>query len=288
MDALHHPWRRRVGWGLAVAFTLSLSTGLFAQGTVAESTSQPEGLIVPFREVTLGAVVLGRIDEIHFREGDRVRAGDLLLEMDTAMQELEVERRDLVRQTQVELEIAHERVTTLRQELESTRELFEKSRSISQEEVNRKKLDYQTAVAEVERLKREQQLAEVAYRMAVEEMEQRRIHAPHDGTVSEILVEAGEICQPGQPLLEMVDSGRCYLEVHLDTSQTNRLERGREVRLAVPVDSGQRTVTGTVDLIFPTVDAASGLRKVRILFDNPDRAVTPGLTARVLLDGLNS
>lgn len=244
----------------------------------------PEGLIIPLREQTLGAVVLGEIDTIHFQEGDRVEAGTLLLEMNTDLQELEVERRRLATDKTAELEFARTRVDVLNEELESTQKLYEKSRSVSREEINRKTLDYKMAVSELKRLQQDVELAEIEHAMAREELDQRRIRAPHTGILTEIMVEEGEICRPGQPLISMVDVSQCYLKCHLEPEQAESLEAGQPVTVVVPLASEQVVLPGVVDLIYPTVDAASGLRRVRILFDNPGARVSPGMAGYVLFE----
>lgn len=262
---------------------MAISTGLRAQQET-DFSGAPEGLIEPLREQTLGAVVLGKLATVHVKEGDAVAAGEILLEMDTDLQELELERRRLAMDMGAELKFARLRASVLQEELESTQELFEKSRSVSREEINRKTLDYQMAVSELERLEQEAQLAKVEYEMAKKELEQRRIRAPHAGTITSIQIEEGEICRPGQPLISMVDISQCYLKCHVDPEVAESLHHGRQVTVVVPLATEWIRIPGMVDLIAPTVDAASGLRRIRILFENPDNRVSPGMAAYALLE----
>lgn len=244
----------------------------------------PEGLIIPFREQTLGGVVLGKIDRVNVREGDPVEADAVLIELEDALQRLEVERRRLAMDRSAALNFARNRVAVLKEELESTRKLYDQSRSVSQEEINRKQLDYAMAVSELKQLEQDVGLAEIEYQMAQEELEQRRIRAPHAGVVTEVQVEAGEIARPGQPMVSLVSVRQCYLQCHLDPRRAETLEVGQKVQVVVPLATEKVILEGKIDLIAPTVDAASGLRQVRVLFDNPERRVAPGMSAFVILN----
>lgn len=265
-------------------WSLVLGLLVLPSGAALDFSTAPEGIIIPYREQTLGGVVLGKIETIHVREGEVVESGAVLIELRDELQALEVERRKLAKDRSAALEFARNRMLVLREELESTQKLFEQSRSVSQEEINRKKLDYEMAVSELKQLEQEIGLAEIDYQMAQEELEQRRIRAPHAGIITEILVEEGEISRPGQPLVSLVSIHQCYVKCYLDPKQAESLEMGQQVGVVVPLASDTIQLPGQIDLIAPTVDAASGLRQIRVLFENPDRRVAPGLSAFLVLD----
>lgn len=243
----------------------------------------PEGIVKPLRDQTLSAVVLGKIAHVNVQKGDSVEKGEVLIEMDRSLQDLELEHRRITMDNEAQLKIARERLEILKSELESTRELFEEARSISREEINRKLLDYQSAQGQVEELKRERRLAEVEYEITQEEIERRLIRAPHGGQITDVLVEEGEVYQPGQPLLEMVDASECYVECNLDADRVEKLELGQVVQIIVEM-AGSRTVfEGEIRVISPVIDAASGLRNIRVYFDNSENRVAPGRNAYLVI-----
>lgn len=274
-------WRLTTLWLCSGLLFLSWVQGRSNPEEPRFEIPSPEGLIVPSREQVLGAVVLGQVRTISFREGEYVEKDGILLEMENKTQQLEVDRRRLLMESEAELEFARIRAQILEEELEAAEQLLERTRSVSREEINQRRLDYMMALTEVQRLEREQELAVIDYQLAEEELEKRRLRAPHSGTITRILVEEGEICQPGQPLLEMMDIRHCYLECHLSPELVALLELGQPVTVVVTQAGNTVELPGTIDLIAPTIDAASGLRRVRVLFENSELKVAPGQTARI-------
>ncbi|NOS68318.1 MAG: HlyD family efflux transporter periplasmic adaptor subunit, partial [Verrucomicrobia bacterium] len=130
--------------------------------------------------------------------------------------------------------------------------------------------DYKVAVAERD--------------IAAEQLRRRIITAPFTGQITDILVESGEACQPYQPIVRVVDTSRCYFVSNLDAKFASRLHQDASVKL--DVETGATTVTVTAKIIFisPVVDPASGLVKIRALFENTGGKIRPGLAAKLVLE----
>lgn len=214
------------------------------------------GITEPFLDVTLNASVPGIISTRRFKEGDFVKAGDVIIELDQRLEELEVERRLLV-------------VETRRTDFQGTLKLFQTTKGTSKEEMQQKESDYKLAVLE--------------HAMAVEQLRRRTVTAPLSGTIVELPLEAGESCQPYQPLVRVVDVRRCYFIVNLEarTAVTFKLEQ--KVSLEIDTGAGLEAVTGVIAFLSPVADPASGLIKAKALFENAAGKFRPGLSGRLLL-----
>jgi len=81
----------------------------------------------------------------------------------------------------------------------------------------------------------------------------------------------------------IVDNSRCRLIVQIDAASSRGLDKGTAVRISVPSTIAPAPTQGTVEYIAPVVDPSSGLREVKILFDNPDGRVLPGVTGSLVL-----
>jgi RND family efflux transporter MFP subunit len=266
---------------MRLARFLSAVTAIAASSLL--SLSANDGLVKPFQETTLSAQILGRIAEIPVEEGDLVSVGDMVLRMDDRIEQLEVNRRALVRDDQSELELATKRAAVLGEEAVALRALYEESGGVSREELNQKELEAALAAAEKRKVTNREELEVIEVQMAEEQLGQRHIRAPFSGYVVEILMEEGEVCREGQPVARMVDIDQCYLECYLDGSAGISYKAGQKVWILVPgLDGKLIRRQGTVDYVAPIVDAASGLRKVDVLFDNTDRTVLPGLPGRLV------
>src|SRR4030042_4509478 len=69
----------------------------------------PRGVTQPCRDATLSATVAGTLAGIHKKEGEPVRAGEVILELERDLESIEVERRLLIAESKVELEAARRR-----------------------------------------------------------------------------------------------------------------------------------------------------------------------------------
>ena len=257
-------------WGILKTFVVCLAfyaTALFAV--------PHEGLVEPKQDVLLGFPVAGRITKVLYTEGDRAEAGRQLIALDTRIDELEVNRRRIVFEDQTEVEAARAREVLLADDLASLRQLFDRTGSVSREELNRKELEQQLAVLAVQRLIIAKERERVEYDMAGVNLDQRQIKAPFHGVVAELLLQEGEGVSANQPVLRYVDDSICYLTLHIPSRMAAHLRLGQRVQLRF-ADDAEIVKTGEVAFISPVADGASGLRRVRMQFVNDAPRVVPG------------
>jgi RND family efflux transporter MFP subunit len=243
----------------------------------------PRGITEPYRDAILSATVNERVSAIVCREGEFVRAGTVILELEREEETLEVDRRRLIAQSKAEVTAARQRLETLRLDLEATKQLYESTRSVSLEELLQKELECKLAEAELEGLRIAEEREEIEYRIAKVQLEKRLIRAPFDGVIVKIHPEVGENCSPQDPLVRIADITRCRLIVHLDTSVSRQVKEQMSVRIRIDRLGNPNILPGTVEYLSPVVDPSSGLREVKVLFDNEDGHVNPGMTGTLLL-----
>lgn len=215
---------------------------------------QLDGITEPFRDVTLGLADPGIIQRQYFQEGDPVKSGETIVELDTRLEELEVVRRKAVLEQDKAV-------------MESTREVFQTTKSVSKQDLNKAEAEYAVASAE--------------YNIAVQQLANRRLVAPFAGSITEILLHPGAACAPYQPLVRLVDVSRCYFVGHIDGVAASRLQMDEPVKIEV---AGGQTMSAKICFVSPVVDAASGLARVKAVFDNPDGKIRPGLAAKLLVE----
>jgi RND family efflux transporter MFP subunit len=225
----------------------------FSLPAQAADPLQVDGVTEPYRDVTLGLADPGIISHQFFAEGDVAKADDVIMELDTRLEELEVSRRKAV--------MEQDKVV-----MDSTRQLFASTHSVSKQDLTKAEAEYDVASAD--------------YAIAVQQLANRRLKAPFPGAITEILLHPGAACAPYQPLVRLVDTSRCYFEGHIDgvAAARPRLEEPVTVTLA----DGQ-SVTAKICYISPVVDEASGLARIKAVFDNPDGKIRPGMAAKMIL-----
>ncbi len=230
----------------------SIALFLAVAASPAESSAPVTGITEPYLDVNLSASVPGIITLECCKEGQPVKKGDALMMLDQKLEELEAARRKAV-------------MDRAKTDLDATQVLVERTKSVSREELDKKRMEYNVAAAE--------------YAIAEEQLARRRIVAPFAGTICEISLHAGAACAPYQPLVRLVDTSRCYFVGHIEGKAASALRLDQPVR--IQVEGGASPVTGTICFISPVVDPASGLARVKAVFDNPNAKIRPGLAARM-------
>lgn len=130
----------------------------------------------------------------------------------------------------------------------------------------------------------ELRLAQLQYEIARESVQLRKILSPISGIVVERNNEIGEMVSVGEPMFRVVDLDKIYIRLFLSVQEARNFPEGRAVLLTFPeLEAGTPVMEGVVDFIDPRVDSASGLLEVRVLADNSERRVKPGLRAQVEL-----
>jgi RND family efflux transporter MFP subunit len=153
-----------------------------------QSSVHTFGVVEALEEVDVAAELSGTVKAVYVSEGDRVEAGQLLLELDSEKRELGVRRaRQSAQQARTVLDEA-------RLKLERRRELAEQ-KTISEEVLDSAKLTVEAAAASYEEALAAQQLAE-------RELADTRIVSPTPGLVEVKAVEPGEAVTIG---LEAID-----------------------------------------------------------------------------------
>lgn len=232
-------------------FTALICVGVFS---VRAEQIEISGITEPFTDVTLGLSDAGIIHEQFVHEGDAVRKGDVILELDKNLETLEVQRRKAVMDQNKTV-------------YDSTQQLSETTKSVSQQDLAKAKAEYEVSVAE--------------YGIAVQQLTNRELIAPFSGRITEIMLKPGAAVAPYQSLARLVDTSRCYFIGHIDGPLAGNLKMDEAVK--IQTDDGQ-TVSGKISFISPTVDAASGLVRVKAIFDNADGQIRPGLAAKMVCE----
>lgn len=124
------------------------------------------------------------------------------------------------------------------------------------------------------------QVAAVARRGSAAERQARL--APADLTVVALGARQGQFVQPGTHVLTLGDLSRVWLRLQLPQSQAAGMAPGLPAEVTVAAYPGQ-TWSGEVEHVYPTLDAATRTLGLRLVFDNADRRLRPGMFATAVI-----
>ncbi|MBV5285145.1 MAG: efflux RND transporter periplasmic adaptor subunit [Methyloversatilis discipulorum] len=231
--------------------------------------------------VEIRPLVSGTLTAVHFRDGARVKKGDVLFTIDPRPYAAEVER------AQAQLAAAETRAGYTATELARGQRLAADN-AIAKRDLDEKQNAAREAAAQV-------QAAQAALTAAKLNLEYTRITAPVSGRISRAEVTVGNIVAAGAgttPLTTLVSMDKIYAA--FDVDEQSFLKYVNPARAAggepVPVflglaDEDGHSRRGTVASVDNRLDTSSGTIRVRAVFDNADGLLLPGLYARIRLGG---
>ena len=239
------------------------------------------GRIAATDAVDVRARVSGYIDRIAFKEGNEVKAGDLLFVIDP--------RPYRAAYDSAVAQLAGARAAEqLAQEQEKRAQDLIAAKAISREEFDTRRAGSTQSNADV-------RAAEAAVATAKLNLDFTEVRSPIAGRVSRAMLTLGNLAQADQSVLtSVVSQDPVYVYFQPDEQTFLRYaelaRKGERAKSANPVRVGLATdkdypYTGTMNFINNQVDPATGTINLRAVVPNPDRIFTPGLYARVQLEG---
>ncbi|MBN2169694.1 MAG: efflux RND transporter periplasmic adaptor subunit [Candidatus Krumholzibacteriota bacterium] len=244
-----------------------------------------EGHVRARHEADIRSEVAGRVSIMAAVEGERVRAGQILLRLDDREYRVAlVESESTYLQALGRLAVEDEPAAL------SERLQVGDATGRNGGDIWRDSLDEQLAALQDGGYRRE--LAEArtgmaGARAAAERarfnLERCEIRAPFDGVVTDLTLSPGEWVSAGQVLCSLVDDVHLEAEVEVLESELGHLALGRPVLMAVPALGD--TLPLTVDIVSPRLTPESRSCGVRLRFENRDGRIKPGMFVRADIAG---
>ena len=214
--------------------------------------TQAVGSLRSRRGVVLRPEVGGRITQLNFTDGQRVRKGQLLVQFDDQLPLAQVQ------QSQAELSIA-------RANQKRNQEL------VAQNFISQRSLDESAANLQV---------AEAKLSLAKATAARLKIVAPFDGIVGIRQVNVGDYLKDGADIVNIEDIEAIYVDFRLPERFQNKIKRGQTAVLDIDALPG-RKYNAQIQAIDPLIDANGRSIGVRGCIDNRQLQLRPGMFARV-------
>ncbi|GAB3111982.1 efflux RND transporter periplasmic adaptor subunit [Pseudomaricurvus hydrocarbonicus] len=213
------------------------------------------GTLVAVQGAELATQVSGIVETIHFDNGSEVKAGDVVMTLDSAT--------DLA-------ELKTLQAATRLAELERNRikELLQR-KSVSQSEYDQRQSQLEQAEARV-----------VAQRARIE---QKVLRAPYSGRLGIRQVNVGEFVSAGDPMIGLQALDPIFVDFTLPEQRYGDVHEGMIVTAHLDA-LGKEAFTGVVTAIEPVIDADTRNFKLQATFKNPQQRLRPGMFARIALN----
>jgi RND family efflux transporter MFP subunit len=222
------------------------------------------GELQPVSRVVIRAREAGKILEMNVREGQAVRAGDVLVRFETE------ELQSTLLQRQSDRDAAEAELALAMQALTRTEQLASKNIA-SAEQLDKAKSDVVVKTARLQSLSAQADIAHLALRNA-------EIRAPFTGTVTRRQAEVGSRVSADGELLTLVDTGMLEAKVLVATRDIPRVALGQMAELEIDGLGGQ-IVRSTVDRISPVAEDGTRFVAVYLRLANNNGRLWGGMFA---------
>jgi membrane fusion protein (multidrug efflux system) len=222
-----------------------------AVATTIEDDASAVGTLRARQSVMLRPEISGRVVALGFRDGERVKAGQVLVQLDAKLQAAQLQ------QAQAEAAIA-------RTNLQRNRDL------LAQNFISQSAVDQSAANLEV---------AESQVALAQAQLARTRIVAPFSGMVGIRNVDIGDYVKDGADVVALEDTSMLWVDYRLPERFIPRVRAGQRVEVVLDA-APQNRLVAQVEALDSQVDAGGRSLLVRARLDNREGVLKSGMFAR--------
>ncbi|CAA6808806.1 MAG: Probable Co/Zn/Cd efflux system membrane fusion protein [uncultured Sulfurovum sp.] len=239
------------------------------------------GSIVSDNQKMITSRYMGYVNNMAVSEGDIVKKGQLLYEIDS--KEIEAAERQVnlgISQARLALQMNKNQYSNVLTNLARHKRLYEK-KMVS-------KFELENLVLASENLRDMVSISEKQVAQALAQKEEvlnqynyLKIHAPNAGVIVAKELNEGEMAIPGMPAVVLTDLSSLKIISEISETQLKYIEMNKSVDITVP-SIGFKT-KGTIISIIPNSNPMTHKFKIKMQFDDKGRSVYPGMYAKILI-----
>lgn len=215
---------------------------LHADHVTLQQTLSISAVVAPSRSAIVKARLPGELAEMKWREGELVKAGDVLARTD------DTQARASAQMAGEQLNVAHAQLAIAQRTSDNNQSLARQG-FISETAL-------QNANASLDAAKASLASAQAAFNLSQSNLRDTVVKAPISGRVAQKFAQSGELLGVGSPIVEIVDASQLELESNVQTADATQLRMGQVAILSDPA-SPQVTIKAEVIRVNPKADASN-------------------------------
>ena len=223
------------------------------------------GTIKPFEKIKLKFETKGKVKKVYKKEGEKVKKGEILAELD--------ESEFLLRVEYAKNKYIAEKNTylSMEKEYQLKEKLYEKGAILKDKlEEARLKLEAQ---------KYKMKAAESEWQLAQEDLKKIKLICPSNGVIDEKKIEKGEIAFPQDEAFTVLKVDKVYAEAGITEKDIAKVKKGLKAQIKTDAYP-QEEFSGIVKNILPSIKGISRTLTLKIEIDNKKGLLLPGMFIR--------
>lgn len=268
----------------ALAAALMLAPPAWAAPAAADEF---DCLIEANQVVEIRSPTVGLLQQVHARRGETIRAGQLLVTIESSVEQSAVNAARLRAESTGGLQLARSKVAALREKARRLTALAEEE-FVSAQAGEDARAELSLAESELRQAEEGQHLAQAEHRQTVDQLARRQIRSPFAGVVVDQYLNPGALVDAGdgkKPIMKIAQTQPLAVQAILPFKLFPQIQPGQRV-----VVRPEAPFSGAIDAVIRTkdrvIDAAAGTFGVVATLDNARQTLPAGIRCKLHVPGL--
>jgi RND family efflux transporter MFP subunit len=256
-----------------------LIAGLFVANIVYAGKIELSGSVFSDNQKMLTSRFMGFIKSVNVSEGDRVKKGQLLYEIDS--KEIDSARAQVelaIQQARLSLQMYRNQHTNLALNLARNKRLYRKD-MVAKYQVETLELAEKNLVDMIKVAEKQVEQAKARLEEVNNQYNYLKVKAPNDGVVVKKNINEGEMAMPGMPAIILTDLSKLYISTEVAESDLKHIKVGKEVDITIP--SAGVSCKGKISAVIPSSNPMTHTFRIKINFNSDGKIVYPGLYSKI-------
>jgi len=239
------------------------------------------GSVVSDNQKMITSRYMGYVRKMAVSEGDIVKKGQLLYEIDSKEIESAERQVDLgISQARLALQMNKNQYNNVLTNLSRHQRLYKK-KMVSKFELETLQLAAENLKDMVKISEEQVKQAEAKKEEVMNQYNYLKILAPNEGVIVSKKLNEGEMAIPGMPAVVLTDLSSLKIISEISETQLHYIDMNKEVDIEIP--SIGFTTKGVIKSIIPSSNPMTHKFKIKMKFDQKDRSVYPGMYAKIII-----
>jgi RND family efflux transporter MFP subunit len=240
-----------------------------------------ECLIEPNQSVEIRSSVEGVIEKVFVKRGDRVRAGQVLAQLESNAENSAVELARYRSEVEGRIATAKNRADYAAKKLDRSNNLYSKS-FVAAQVRDEAEAEKRITESELKEASENREIARYEHKHAINLLARRTLRSPIDGVVMDRMLNPGDLAEAGtgrKPIMKLVQVSPLRVEVVLPLEAYGKLKLNTTADV-MPEGLGGK-YSATVSVVDSVFDSASGTFGVRLVLPNAKGELPAGIRCQV-------